>query len=261
MTPSTPSPAHPVLIENDSDFCEAASHCLMSSEMDLRHQGMALRDFALPALEYARFKLLCAAAKPMNIPGTTISFPKKLVDDRYAPTAAHPPEGPPIDALELLPPAYMLAKLAMVMPLFQEARDALPAINEMQRKLNGISPTLADRMDIAGTYSIDDWEAANPTTAASGLSPASPEQDHPKPSAAAAWEAQAELPKLPEPAAEARWWEQNAFNATELSLLREHPGVEKYWGDRDKLKLYTADQMQEYARAALSASPTQAPKT
>lgn len=56
------------------------------------------------------------------------------------------------------------------------------------------------------------------------------------------------LPPLPEPAAEARWWEQNGFTAHELSLLRSHPNAEKYWGDRDKLSLYTADQMREYGR-------------
>lgn len=60
-----------------------------------------------------------------------------------------------------LPPEYMLAKLAMVVPLLQEARDALPAITEQQRKAHGISPTLAERMDIAGTYSLDDWRLAN----------------------------------------------------------------------------------------------------
>ena len=59
-----------------------------------------------------------------------------------------------------LPPEYMLAKLAMVMPLFQEARDALCAITEVQRKMHGISLTLADRMDYAGTYSLDDWHAS-----------------------------------------------------------------------------------------------------
>lgn len=61
-----------------------------------------------------------------------------------------------------LPPAYMLAKLQMVMPLFQEARDALTALTEVQRKLHHISPTLADRMDEAGTYSLDQWLAAAP---------------------------------------------------------------------------------------------------
>jgi hypothetical protein len=58
-----------------------------------------------------------------------------------------------------LPAAYMLTKLQMVMPLFQEARDALTALTEAQRKLHGISPTLADRMDEAGTFSLDDWQA------------------------------------------------------------------------------------------------------
>jgi hypothetical protein len=58
-----------------------------------------------------------------------------------------------------LPPKYMLAKLQMVMPLFQEARDALTALTETQRVTRGISKTLADRMDEAGTFSLDDWIA------------------------------------------------------------------------------------------------------
>ena len=58
-----------------------------------------------------------------------------------------------------LPPEYMLAKLQLVMPLFQEARDALTAITELQRLQNNISDTLADRMDAAGTFSLDDWNA------------------------------------------------------------------------------------------------------
>lgn len=62
-----------------------------------------------------------------------------------------------------LPPEYMLAKLAMVMPLFQEARDALCAIKESQRVMHGISKTLADRMDTAGTFSLDDWQALKDT--------------------------------------------------------------------------------------------------
>jgi hypothetical protein len=68
-------------------------------------------------------------------------------------------EGLGPNAEEPLPHAYLLAKLAMVMPLFQEARDALTAIREDQRVRHGISKTLADRMDIAGTFSLDDWEA------------------------------------------------------------------------------------------------------
>lgn len=64
-----------------------------------------------------------------------------------------------------LPPAYLFAKLAMVMPLFQEARDALPAISENARILNHIRKDLADRMDIAGTYSVDDWQDNHPERA------------------------------------------------------------------------------------------------
>jgi len=60
---------------------------------------------------------------------------------------------------ELRPHAYLLAKLRMVMPLFEEARDALCAIREDQRIRHGIRKDLADRMDRAGTYSVDDWKA------------------------------------------------------------------------------------------------------
>ena len=63
------------------------------------------------------------------------------------------------NAEALLPHAYLLAKLAMVMPLLQEARDALTVIREDQRVRHGISKTLADRMDIAGTFSLEDWQA------------------------------------------------------------------------------------------------------
>ena len=66
------------------------------------------------------------------------------------PETAEPQEGSK-------PHAYLMEKLAMVMPLFQEARDALTAITEQQRIARSISPTLADRMDVAGTYSVDDW--------------------------------------------------------------------------------------------------------
>lgn len=57
---STPSPSsgagepsERVSISSVDDLREALNHCLMAAEMDLRHQGKALRDFALPALEYA----------------------------------------------------------------------------------------------------------------------------------------------------------------------------------------------------------------
>ena len=41
-------------------------------------------------------------------------------------------------------------RLQAMMPLFEEARDALPAITETARKLRGISASLADRMDEVG---------------------------------------------------------------------------------------------------------------
>ena len=75
--------------------------------------------------------------------------------DEWRP-ASEPPDTPPHD--------YLLKKLAMVMPLFEEARDALTAISEQQRAVRCISPTLADRMDAAGTYSIDDWRDVTPPT-------------------------------------------------------------------------------------------------
>lgn len=48
-------------------------------------------------------------------------------------------------------------RLKAMLPLFEEARDALPAITEHSRKLRGISLTLADRMDDVGIY--DRWKA------------------------------------------------------------------------------------------------------
>lgn len=42
------------------------------------------------------------------------------------------------------------ARLEAMLPLFQEARDALTALTTTQLKLHGISPTLADRMDEVG---------------------------------------------------------------------------------------------------------------
>ena len=54
---------------------------------------------------------------------------------------------------------YLLHKLSAIVPLFQEARDALSTITELQRRLRGISPTLAERMDTVGEYSPADWAA------------------------------------------------------------------------------------------------------
>lgn len=59
----------------------------------------------------------------------------------------------------MLPRAYLLYRLQALLPLFQEARDAISAITELQRRLHGISPTLAERMDAAGTYNAADWAA------------------------------------------------------------------------------------------------------
>ena len=66
----------------------------------------------------------------------TIEVLEECVKEAPAPVPAGTP-----------PPGYMLAKLQMVMPLFQEARIRLG---------------LADRMDKAGTFSLDDWLAAEP---------------------------------------------------------------------------------------------------
>lgn len=59
----------------------------------------------------------------------------------------------------MLPRAYLLHRLQTIVPLFQEARDAISTITELQRRLHGISPTLAERMDAAGTYNVADWVA------------------------------------------------------------------------------------------------------
>ena len=56
--------------------------------------------------------------------------------------------------------AYYKHRLKTILPLFEEARDALPAITETSRKLRGIAADLADRMDEAGTYSREKWDAA-----------------------------------------------------------------------------------------------------
>ena len=42
------------------------------------------------------------------------------------------------------------ARLKAMMPLFEEARDALPAITVVSMRLRGISASLADRMDEIG---------------------------------------------------------------------------------------------------------------
>lgn len=52
---------------------------------------------------------------------------------------------------------YLTAKIQMCIPVMQEARDAITALTLTQARLHGISLTLADRMDKAGTYSVEDW--------------------------------------------------------------------------------------------------------
>lgn len=64
--------------------------------------------------------------------------------------------------------AYLRWRLEEIMPLFQEARDALCGITEIQMRLRGISPTLADRMDAAGTRTREQFDAAMLTSPDSG---------------------------------------------------------------------------------------------
>lgn len=71
----------------------------------------------------------------------------------------------------LLPHAYLLKKLRIVMPLFEEARDALTVITESQRIRAGIRHTLAERMDAAGTYNLADWEKDGSAAAAASPNP------------------------------------------------------------------------------------------
>ena len=56
--------------------------------------------------------------------------------------------------------AYYKWRLEKIMPLFQEARDALPAISLASAKLRGLDLTLGDRMDEAGRPQRAEWDAA-----------------------------------------------------------------------------------------------------
>lgn len=56
--------------------------------------------------------------------------------------------------------AYYKWRLTEIMPLFQDARDALPAISLTAAKLHGLDLSLADRMDMAGTRTREDFDAA-----------------------------------------------------------------------------------------------------
>lgn len=52
---------------------------------------------------------------------------------------------------------YRLWKLELVIPLFQEARDALTALTVEQIRLRGIPRDLANRMDYAGTADVEQY--------------------------------------------------------------------------------------------------------
>jgi len=47
-------------------------------------------------------------------------------------------------------------RLSEIMPLFEEARDALPALSLTSAKLHRVDLTLADRMDAVG---MRDWRS------------------------------------------------------------------------------------------------------
>lgn len=55
--------------------------------------------------------------------------------------------------------AYLKWRLTAIIPLFQEARDALCAIPLANAKLRGLDLSLGDRMDAAGTATRADFDA------------------------------------------------------------------------------------------------------
>lgn len=62
---------------------------------------------------------------------------------------------------------YLDAKLSRVIPVFQDARDAITHLSRVQVVVHKIDPLLASRMDEAGTYSITDWMRDAPNTSIS----------------------------------------------------------------------------------------------
>lgn len=56
--------------------------------------------------------------------------------------------------------AYYKWRLTEIMPLFEEARDALPAITLPSAKLHHIDLSLGVRMDAAGTRTREEFDAA-----------------------------------------------------------------------------------------------------
>lgn len=59
--------------------------------------------------------------------------------------------------------AYLKWRINAIIPLFQEARDALCAIPLASAKLRGLDLTLGDRMDKAGTATRADFDVAMST--------------------------------------------------------------------------------------------------
>lgn len=54
--------------------------------------------------------------------------------------------------------AYLEWRLKEIIPLFQEARDALPAITEVRARLHSVNLSLGNRMDAAGTRTREDFD-------------------------------------------------------------------------------------------------------
>lgn len=55
--------------------------------------------------------------------------------------------------------AYLRWRLETIIPLFQDARDALTAIPLASAKLRGLDLSLADKMDAAGTATREQFDA------------------------------------------------------------------------------------------------------
>lgn len=55
---------------------------------------------------------------------------------------------------------YLRWRLNEILPLFEEARDALPAISIAAAKLHRVDLSLGDRMDKAGTRTRAEFDAA-----------------------------------------------------------------------------------------------------
>lgn len=152
-------------VEVDIKPPEAPEGCTPADARVLREanhrMAQELHELKCPATEHVAevgpgWLLTWAGAEPLA--HLLARHPSVRIGSKLYAAPQPAPAPPPGDGC--MPPPYMLAKLQMVMPLFQEARDALTAITEMQRKLHRIAPDLADRMDAAGTFSLDDWRAA-----------------------------------------------------------------------------------------------------